>query len=106
MAGMIYLFGKMVYLYIAYPNIVRAIKVPPIMPLVPYLPQAFKLSFLPDFYFITWILVLAIIAISHEFAHGIFMRRYGIKIKSTGFGFFPSQVPLSLDPMQKFAVFG
>jgi len=96
MGGMIYLFGKIVYLYIAYPNIVRAVKVPPIMPLVPYLPQAFKLSFLPDFYFITWIVVLAVIAITHEFSHGIFMRKYGIKIKSTGFGFFPFFFPIFL----------
>jgi len=63
---------------------------------VPYLPQAFKLSFLPDFYFTTWIVVLAIIAVTHEFAHGIFMRRYGIKIKSTGFGFFPFFFPVFL----------
>lgn len=96
MGGMIWLFGKMVYLYVAYPNIVRAIKIPPIMPLVPYLPQAFKLNFLPDFYFITWILVLAVIAITHEFSHGIFMRRYGIKVKSTGFGFFPFFFPIFL----------
>src|SRR3989344_3286698 len=72
------------------------IKVPPITPLIPYLPQAFKLDFLPPFYFIYWIVVLAVIAISHEFAHGIFMRRYNIKIKSTGFGFFPFFLPIFL----------
>ena len=96
MAGMLYLFGKIIYLYVAYPSIVRAIKVPPIMPLVPYLPQAFKLYFLPPFYFTYWIIILAIIAITHEFAHGIFMRRYNIKIKSTGFGFFPFFFPVFL----------
>jgi membrane-associated protease RseP (regulator of RpoE activity) len=96
MAGMLWLVGKLVYLYIAYPNIVQAIKVPPIMPLIPYLPQAFNLDFLPDFYFINFIVILAIIAIPHEFAHGIFMRRYGIKIKSTGFGFFPFFLPVFL----------
>lgn len=96
MASMLYLFGKIVYLYISFPEIVRAVKIPPIMPLIPYLPQAFKLDFLPDFYFIFWIVILAIIAISHEFAHGIFMRRYNIKIKSTGFGFFPFFLPVFL----------
>jgi len=97
MAGMLYLFAKVVYLYIAYPTIVReVIKVPPILPLIPYLPQAFKLSFLPPFYFIYWIVILAIIAITHEFAHGIFMRIYKIKIKSTGFGFFPFFLPVFL----------
>ena len=96
MGGMLYLFGKIVYLYVAYPSIVQAIKIPPIMPLIPYLPQAFNLDFLPPFYFIYWIVILAIIAITHEFAHGIFMRRYGIKIKSTGFGFFPFFFPIFL----------
>lgn len=96
MAGMLYLFGKIVYLYIAYPSIVQIIKIPPIMPLIPYLPQAFNLDFLPPFYFTYWIVILAIIAITHEFAHGIFMRRYGIKIKSTGFGFFPFFLPVFL----------
>lgn len=96
MGAMVYLFGKIVYMYIAYPNIVRAVKVPPIMPLVPYLPRAFNLNFLPPFYFIYWIIILAIVAIFHEFAHGIFMRRYDIKIKSTGFGFFPFFLPIFL----------
>ncbi len=96
MAAMLWLFGKIVYLYVAYPSVVRAIKVPPIMPLVPYLPQAFNLDFLPPFYFTYWIVILAIIAITHEFAHGIFMRRYGINIKSTGFGFFPFFFPVFL----------
>lgn len=96
MAGMLYLFGKLIYLYISFPTIVRQIKIPPITPLIPYLPRAFKLDFLPPFYFIYWIIVLAIIAISHEFFHGIFMRRYKIHIKSTGFGFFPFFLPVFL----------
>jgi membrane-associated protease RseP (regulator of RpoE activity) len=96
MGAMLYLFGKIIYIYIAYPSIVRAIKIPPITPLIPYLPQAFKLDFLPPFYFTYWIVILAIIAITHEFMHGIFMRRYGIKINSTGFGFFPFFFPIFL----------
>ncbi len=96
MGAIIYLFGKIVYIYVAYPSVVRAIKVPPITPLVPYLPQAFKLDFLPPFYFTYWIIILAIVAITHEFMHGIFMRRYDIKIKSTGFGFFPFFFPIFL----------
>lgn len=96
MIGMLYLFGKIIYIYVAFPAVVRAIKVPPITPLVPYLPQAFKLDFLPPFYFTYWIIILAVIAITHEFMHGIFMRRHGIKIKSTGFGFFPFFFPIFL----------
>lgn len=87
MIGGVYFFGKVVYIYIVYPQIVESMKVPPIMPLVPYLTELPSLSFLPPFYFTYWIIILAVIAITHEFAHGIFMRRYNIKIKSTGFGF-------------------
>lgn len=61
-------------------------KIPPIMPLVPYLPQAFKLP-LPPFYFTYWIIIIAIVAVTHEFAHGIYARFHKIKVKSTGFGF-------------------
>ena len=96
MVGILYLVGKIVYIYIAYPQVVRAIKVPPIMPLIPYLPQVFKLDFLPPFYFTYWIIIIAIIAIIHEFAHGIFAALNKVKIKKTGFGFFPFFLPIFL----------
>lgn len=96
MAGIIYLFGKLVWTYIFHADIVRAIKVPPIMPLVPYIPQMFKLDYLPPFYFTYWILIIAIIAITHEFAHGIFAARVKVKTKNTGFGFFPFFLPIFL----------
>jgi membrane-associated protease RseP (regulator of RpoE activity) len=83
-------------MYIFHPTIVKAIKVPPIMPLIPYLPQIFKLDFLPPFYFAYWIIILAIVAIPHEFAHGIFAAYNKIKIKKTGFGFFPFFLPIFL----------
>lgn len=96
MVGIFYLIYTIVKIYFFSPEVVRAIKVPPILPLVPYLPQVFRLDFLPPFFFTYWIVILAVIAISHEMAHGIFMRRYGIKIKSTGFGFFPFFLPIFL----------
>ncbi len=96
MVGMIYLFGKIVWLYLFNADAVRAIKVPPIMPLIPYLPQIFKLSFLPPFYFTYWIIILAVIAITHEFFHGIFAAASNVKTKKTGFGFFPFFFPVFL----------
>lgn len=95
MVGMLFLLGRIVYLY-TFPSFVQAIKIPPLLPLVPYLPQVFGLSFLPPFYFTYWIIVLVIIAIPHEFAHGIFAAYNKIKIKSTGFGFFPFFFPVFL----------
>ena len=96
MATMLYLFGKIIWIYAFHQDVVRAIKIPPIMPLIPYLPQAFKLDFLPPFYFTYWIIILAIIAITHEFAHGIFAIREKVNIKTTGFGFFPFFLPIFL----------
>ena len=89
MVSIFYLLGRIVYIYAAYPSLVKQIKIPPITPLIPYLPQIFKLDFLPPFYFTYWIIIIAIIAIPHEFSHGIFAIYNKVKIKSTGFGFFP-----------------
>jgi len=96
MAGMIYLFGKIVWIYLFNADAVRAIKIPPIMPLIPYLPQMFKLSFLPPFYFTYWIVILAVIAITHEYFHGIFASANNVRTKKTGFGFFPFFLPIFL----------
>ncbi len=96
MIGMIYLTYNLVKIYFFVPDVVRAVKVPPIMPLVPYLPQIFKLSFLPPFYFTYWIVIIAVIAITHEMAHGIFAAYNKVKIKTTGFGFFPFFLPVFL----------
>jgi len=62
-------------------------KIAPIIPLIPYMPELFNLTFLPPFYFTYWIITIAIIAVGHEFSHGIFARLNGIRLKSTGFGF-------------------
>ena len=96
MAGILYLFGRIIWIYLFNQDIVRAIKIPPIMPLIPYLPQVFKLDFLPPFYFISWIIIIAVIAVTHEFFHGIFAVSNKVKIKKTGFGFFPFFLPIFL----------
>jgi membrane-associated protease RseP (regulator of RpoE activity) len=96
MVGILWLFGKIIYLYVAYPAVVKAIKIPPITPLFPYVDKLVPNLGLPTLHFVYFIIILAVIAIPHEFFHGIFMRRYNIKIKSTGFGFFPFFLPVFL----------
>ena len=96
MISMFYLAYTLVRIYVFNPEVVKAIKIPPILPLVPYLPQIFKLEFLPPFYFTYWIIIIAVIAITHEMAHGIFAAYNKIKIKTTGFGFFPYFLPIFL----------
>jgi len=86
MAFSIYFLVQLVYLFTK-PEIVQAVKIPPIMPLIPYLPSLFKTTWLPPFYFTYWIIAIALVAIFHEGFHGIFMKFNNIRIKSTGFGF-------------------
>jgi membrane-associated protease RseP (regulator of RpoE activity) len=94
MVGVLYLTYTILKLYLFFPEVVTQIKVPPIMPLIPYIDKV--VPFLPPFYFTYWIVILAIIAISHEFAHGIFAAYNKVKIKKTGFGFFPFFLPVFL----------
>lgn len=88
MLGMLYLVYNVIQLYVLHPTIVSQLKVPPITPLLPYFTELPGIKgLLPTFYFIHFIIAIVIVATVHEFAHGIFMRRYKIKIKSTGFAF-------------------
>jgi len=47
--------------------------------------------FVPFFY---WIISIFILAIVHEFSHGIMARRYGVRIKSSGFAVLGVLVPI------------
>lgn len=89
MVGILYIIIRSVYIYIRHAKeITEVIKAPPIAPLIPYFPELFGLeSILPPFYFTYFIISFAIVAIVHEFSHGIFMRFHKIRIKSTGFFF-------------------
>lgn len=87
MGSILWLIGTTLYLYLKYP-IFKVIKAPPVFPLIPYFPTIFKLeSFFPPFYFTYFIVALIVVAISHEFSHGVFARLNNIRIKSTGFAF-------------------
>ncbi len=87
MLAMIWLLAKLSYHYITSPSLAQQLRVPVITPLIPYIDKLFAVDFLPPFYFTYWIIIIAIIAIPHEFAHGIFARFSKVKIHSTGFGF-------------------
>ncbi|MGB9707857.1 MAG: site-2 protease family protein [Candidatus Pacearchaeota archaeon] len=81
-------------------SLVTIPKIPPLMPLVPYLPQIFDLP-LPPFYFTYWLIIIAIVAIVHEFSHGIFASLYKLKIKATGFGFLGPFLAAFVEPDEK-----
>ena len=94
MISVLWLIWGIVKIYLFQPEIVRAIRVPPIIPLFPYIDRVIPNLGLPSFYFTYFIIIIAIVAITHEMAHGIFMRRYGIIITSTVFAFFPYFFPI------------
>jgi len=87
MAGAVFMIGQVVYIFVRFPEFIKAAKIPPIAPLVPYIGEIFKADYLPPFYFTYWIVVLAVTAVVHEFFHGIIARKNNVKIKSTGFAF-------------------
>ncbi len=101
MFSMLWLLIKFSWSYITSPVIAQAIKIPVVIPLIPYLPEIFKIDFLPSFNFTYWIIVIAIIAIPHEFAHGIFARLNKVKVHSTGFGFLGPFLAAFVEPDEK-----
>lgn len=75
--------------YVTSPFLARALKIPPLLPLFPYFTQIFKIeSLFPPFYFTYFLVSIAIVAITHEFSHGLFARLHKVRIKSTGVAFF------------------
>lgn len=101
MISMVWFLVKFTFSYLASTELVHALKVPVLMPLIPYLPELFHLDFLPSFYFTYWIIIIALIALPHEFAHGIFARLYKVKVHSTGFGFLGPFLAAFVEPDEK-----
>ncbi len=59
---------------------------------VPVLPFKLKGAFYVPFFY--WIISIFIIAVVHEFSHGVFARLYNIRIKSSGFAFLGIVLPV------------
>jgi len=88
MAVMIWMLGQSTSIYLFHPEITKMFKAPPIAPLIPYFPKLFGMeSIFPPFYFTYFLVALAIVAICHEFSHGVFMKLFKVKIKATGLVF-------------------
>jgi len=64
----------------------QAAGVAPVMPI-----KAKGVFFVPFFY---WIISIFIIALVHEFSHGIIARTHNLKIKSSGFAFLGILIPI------------
>ncbi|MBM3232700.1 hypothetical protein FJZ18_00850 [Candidatus Pacearchaeota archaeon] len=90
MGSIILMMSYSAYLYLTRPEITQMVKAPPVIPLIPYFTDIFNVQslFPSSLTFTYFIVALIIVAVVHEFSHGIFMRLHKIKIKSTGFAFF------------------
>jgi membrane-associated protease RseP (regulator of RpoE activity) len=102
MAGILWLLSKSVWVYISTPIPAQLQNLPPIAPLIPYFPKLFGLeSLFPPLYFTYFLVALAIVAVSHEFSHGIFARLWNIKVKTTGLAFFGPFLGAFVEPDEK-----
>lgn len=96
-----YSLGRLSYEYIVSPTLAQTLRVPVLMPLVPYVDKFFPQGVIPPFYFTYWIIIIATIAIPHEFAHGIYSKFHRIRVKSTGFGFLGPFLAAFVEPDEK-----
>lgn len=101
MGLMIWALAKFSWLYMTSPIAAKALRIPVLTPLFPYVDRLFGNGLLPPFYFTYWIIAIAVIAISHEFAHGIIARLNKIKVHSTGFGFLGPFLAAFVEPDEK-----
>lgn len=101
MIGIVWLMIQTTYLYLT-TSISKVFRAPPVAPLIPYFPQIFGLQdYFPPLYFTYFIIALAVVAISHEFSHGIFARLNNFKILSTGFAFLGPILGAFVEPNEK-----
>src|SRR3989338_11347496 len=94
--GMIFMLGTLIQITL------KLILQPEATPgLVPVLPGVKVSPLLPVLSFWHWIIIIFIVALIHEFSHGIFARLNKIKIKSSGFAFFGPIPAAFVEPDEK-----
>ncbi len=102
MGLILWMISKTVWTYITLPIPKELQNLPPIAPLIPYFPKLFGLeSVFPPLYFTYFLVALAIVAVSHEFSHGIFARLWKIRVKTTGLAFFGPFFGAFVEPDEK-----
>lgn len=93
--GMIFIFYWLVS------GAIKLITVPEAAPaLAPVLP-GIRIPGAPPLSFWHWIIAIFVVAVVHEFSHGVFARLYKIKIKSSGFAFLGPILAAFVEPDEK-----
>ncbi len=93
--GMLFVFSFLIietFKYIVTPG------TPP--PLTPILPSI-EVPGLPPLSFWHWIISIFLVAVIHEFSHGLVARLYNVKIKSSGFAFLGPLLAAFVEPDEK-----
>ncbi len=102
MFSILWLISRTVWTYVTLPIPEQLKNLPPIAPLIPYFPKLFNLeSVFPPLYFTYFLVAIAIVTISHEFAHGLFAKLWNIKVKTTGLAFFGPFFGAFVEPDEK-----
>jgi membrane-associated protease RseP (regulator of RpoE activity) len=102
MVSILWLIAKTVWTYVTLPIPDQLKNLPPIAPLIPYFPKLFNLeSVFPPLYFTYFLVAIAVVTISHEFAHGLFAKLWNIKVKTTGLAFFGPFFGAFVEPDEK-----
>jgi len=95
-AGMAFIF------YFLLKGTIDLLLVPEAAPAVaPVLPGVKVMAGLPVLSFWHWIIAIFVVAVIHEFSHGVFARLYNVRIKSSGFAFLGPILAAFVEPEEK-----
>jgi len=93
--------GMILILYTLIQGTYKLIFLPNAQPVIAPVLPGISVAGLPVLSFWHWILSIFIVAVIHEFAHGVYARLYNIKIKSSGFAFLGPILAAFVEPDEK-----
>ena len=93
--------GMFFILYTLIKGTYNLIFIPKAQPVVAPVLPGISVQGLPVLSFWHWIIAIFIVAVVHEFAHGVYARLHNIKIKSSGFAFLGPILAAFVEPDEK-----
>lgn len=93
--------GMIAMFYILIKGTYNLIFVPSSMPVVSPVLPGITIPGLPTLSFWNWIISVFVVAIAHEFSHGVYARLAKVKIKSSGFAFLGPILAAFVEPEEK-----
>src|SRR3989338_535037 len=93
--------GMISVLLILVKGAINLIKIPDSQPMLAPLLPGIQIPGLPTLSFWHWILAILVVAVIHEFSHGVYARLRNIKIKSSGFAFLGPILAAFVEPDEK-----